>query len=77
MAPYNGAALSQDQSSGDISLVIKINGRVRWKVGSFTSGRYHIHVTCPAYIPFGNRNSGIAVGSAVKYQLSTKCKVSV
>ncbi|WOG98259.1 hypothetical protein DCAR_0417600 [Daucus carota subsp. sativus] len=78
VAPYNGVALSQDQASGDILLMIKMNGRVRWKVGSFTSGRYHIHVTCPAYIPFGNnRNSGIAVGSAVKYQLSTKCKVSV
>ncbi|KAK1397254.1 VAMP protein SEC22 [Heracleum sosnowskyi] len=77
VAPYNGAALSQDQSNGDIWLMIKINGKVKWKVGSFTSGHYNIHVTCPAYIPFGNRNSGIAVGSAVKYQLSTKCQVSV
>ncbi|CAH1429027.1 unnamed protein product [Lactuca virosa] len=78
VAPYNGAALSQDQSNGAIGLVIKINGRVRWKVGSFISGRYHIHVTCPAYIPFGNRNSGIAgVVTGVKYQLARKCSVSV
>ncbi|KAF5772905.1 putative Late embryogenesis abundant protein [Helianthus annuus] len=78
VAPYNGAALSQDQSNGAIALVIKINGRVRWKVGSFISGRYHLHVTCPAYIPFGNKNSGIAgVVTGVKYQLAQKCSVSV
>ncbi|KAL8217073.1 hypothetical protein R6Q57_023910 [Mikania cordata] len=78
VAPYNGAALSQDQSNGAIGLVIKINGRVRWKVGSFISGRYHLHVTCPAYIPFGNKNSGIAgVVTGVKYQLAEQCSVSV
>ncbi|XP_076952905.1 NDR1/HIN1-like protein 1 [Bidens hawaiensis] len=78
VAPYNGVALSQDQSNGAISLVIKINGRVRWKVGSFISRRYHLHVTCPAYIPFGNKNSGIAgVVTGVKYQLAQKCSVSV
>nr|XP_043606312.1 NDR1/HIN1-like protein 1 [Erigeron canadensis] len=78
VAPYNGAALSQDQSNGAISLVIKINGRVRWKVGSFISGRYHLHVTCPAYIPFGNKNSAYAgVVTGVKYQLAMKCSVNV
>lgn len=78
VAPYNGAALAQDQSNGALGLVIKMNGRVRWKVGSFISGRYHLHVTCQAYIPFGNKNSGIAgVVIGVKYQLAQKCKVSV
>ncbi|KAI3822692.1 hypothetical protein L1987_10288 [Smallanthus sonchifolius] len=78
VAPYNGAALTQDQSNGAISLVIKLNGRVRWKVGSFISGRFHLHVTCQAYIPFGNKNSGIArVVTGVKYQLAQKCSVNV
>lgn len=78
VAPYNGAALAQDQSNGALGLVIKMNGRVRWRVGSFISGRYHLHVTCQAYIPFGNKNSGIAgVVIGVKYQLAQKCKVSV
>ncbi|KAJ9554802.1 hypothetical protein OSB04_009416 [Centaurea solstitialis] len=78
VAPYNGAALSQDQANGAIGLVIKMSGRVRWRVGSFISGRYHIHVTCPAYIPFGNKNSGIAgVVTGVKYQLAQKCSVNV
>ncbi|KAL0344844.1 UNVERIFIED_CONTAM: NDR1/HIN1-like protein 1 [Sesamum radiatum] len=78
VAPYNGVALGQDQSNGAISLTIKINGRVRWKVGSFISGRYHLHITCPAYIPLGNsKNTGIVIGSAVKYQLSQSCSVNV
>ncbi|KAK9079226.1 hypothetical protein SSX86_000896 [Deinandra increscens subsp. villosa] len=78
VAPYNGATLTQDQANGAIGLVVKINGRVRWKVGSFISGRYHLHVTCPAYIPFGNKNSGIAgVVTGVKYQLAQKCSVNV
>lgn len=82
VAPYNGASLSQDQSTGSINIVIKLNGRVRWRVGRFISGRYHIHVTCPAYIPFGNnkQNSaipGIVVGAGIKYQLSQKCSVNV
>ncbi|KAL2229259.1 NDR1/HIN1-like protein 1 [Sesamum indicum] len=78
VAPYNGVALGQDKSNGAISLTIKINGRVRWKVGSFISGRYHLHITCPAYIPLGNsKNTGIVIGNAVKYQLSQSCSVNV
>jgi hypothetical protein len=57
--------------------LIKIDGRVRWKVGSIITGRYRLHVTCFASIPFENRNSGNYVGNAVKYQLSTRCGVSL
>ncbi|WOH06221.1 hypothetical protein DCAR_0625644 [Daucus carota subsp. sativus] len=78
VAPANADALSKDQANGAISLMIKINGRVRWRVGSFISGHYHLHVSCPAYIPFGNKNGDTTmVGSGVKYQLSQKCKVDV
>ncbi|KAK4790725.1 hypothetical protein SAY86_018029 [Trapa natans] len=78
VAPYNSAALAQDQANGYIMVMIKIDGRVRWKVGSFTSGGYHIFVTCPAYIPFGDGSKGTSVGnSAVKYQIMHKCHVNV
>ncbi|KAK1389695.1 Late embryogenesis abundant protein, LEA-14 [Heracleum sosnowskyi] len=77
VAPYNGLALSQDQANGAIWMMVKINGRVRWKVGSITTGSYNIHVTCPAYIPFGNSNAGLTIVGGVKYQLSTDCAVSV
>ncbi|GER45897.1 late embryogenesis abundant protein [Striga asiatica] len=78
IAPYNGIALAQDQSAGAVRLTIKIDGRVKWRVGTFVSGRYHIHVTCPAYIPLGNsKSTGIVVGNAIKYQLAQSCSVSV
>ncbi|KAH6802810.1 NDR1/HIN1-like 1 [Perilla frutescens var. frutescens] len=78
VAPYNGLALAQDQNNGGIKMTVKIDGRVKWKVGSFISGRYHLHVSCPAYIPLGNsKSTGIIVGTAVKYQLALSCSVSV
>ncbi|CAI9780271.1 unnamed protein product [Fraxinus pennsylvanica] len=78
VAPFNGLALSQDQINGGIQMVFKIDSRVKWKVGSLVTGRYHLHVSCPAYIPLGNnKNTGIWIGSTVKYQLSQSCSVSV
>ncbi|GER41842.1 late embryogenesis abundant protein [Striga asiatica] len=79
VAPYNGLALRQDQSAGAVRLTVKVTGRVKWRVGAFVSGRYHIHVTCSAYIPLGNGRSsgGIVVGDGIKYQLSQGCSVSV
>ncbi|GAV57325.1 LEA_2 domain-containing protein [Cephalotus follicularis] len=82
VAPYNAVALGQDEGSGAILLTIKMDGRVRWKVGTFTTGGYHIFVTCPAFIQFGNgasgNGNGIVVGeNVVKYQLLVSCSVSV
>lgn len=80
VAPYNSVSLSQDQSTGSVLVLFKIDGRVRWKVGSFISGRYHLYVRCPAYISLGqgSKINGIIVGNnAVKYQLTQKCSVSV
>ncbi|EXC01910.1 hypothetical protein L484_018821 [Morus notabilis] len=78
VAPFNSDALIADQANGAVMILFKIDGRVRWKVGTFISGRYHLYVKCSAFISLGNRNSGIAVGeNAVKYQLVQKCKVNV
>ena len=78
VSPYNSIALGQDQAIGTVLLLIKIDGRVRFKVGSFISGKYRLNVRCPAYIQFGSRTSGIIVGeNAIKYQLVTRCSVSL
>ncbi|XP_047311181.1 NDR1/HIN1-like protein 1 [Impatiens glandulifera] len=78
IAPYNGAALTEDQSDGMINLLIKLDGKVRWKVGTFTTGRYHLHVRCLATLNFGNHASnGVFVSTAMKYQIYQSCKVSV
>lgn len=80
IAPYNSLSLSQDQSTGSVLVLFKMDGRVRWKVGTFISGRYHFYVRCPAYINLGEgpKTNGIIVGNnAVKYQLTQKCSVNV
>jgi len=79
VAPYNFVGLSQDQTNGNVLVVVKLDGRVRWKVGAFISGHYHIFVRCPAFITFGSRSNGISVGDsgAVKYQLVQRCTVNV
>ncbi|PON70094.1 Late embryogenesis abundant protein [Parasponia andersonii] len=79
VAPFNSLALTQDQSNGAVLLNFNIDGRVRWKVGTFISGRYHFYVKCSAFINLGgNANNGIIVGAnAVKYQLVQRCSVNV
>ncbi|KAG7559619.1 Late embryogenesis abundant protein LEA_2 subgroup [Arabidopsis thaliana x Arabidopsis arenosa] len=75
VAPYFSPALSQDLTAGMVLLNIKIDGWVRWKVGTWISGRYRLHVNCPAYITLAGHFSGD--GPAVKYQLVQRCAVDV
>lgn len=78
VAPFNSVSLSQDENNGNIFVIVKVDGRVRWKVGAFISGRYHIHVRCPAYISLGNNGRGVDMGeNAVKYQVNQRCSVNV
>jgi len=77
VAPYVGEALGEDNVAGTVLINVKVDGTVKWKVGTWVSGKYHLHVNCPAYISFGNRNSGIPVGPAVKFQLVQSCHVDV
>jgi len=74
VAPYNAFYLDQDHSSGAIMLMLHLDGRVRWKVGSFITGKYHLHVRCHALINFGSSAAGVIVG---KYMLTETCSVSV
>lgn len=78
IAPFNGVSLDTDKDNGVVLLIIRADGRVRWKVGTFITGKYHLHVKCPAYINFGNKANGVIVGdNAVKYTFTTSCSVSV
>ncbi|KAI3409454.1 LEA_2 domain-containing protein [Psidium guajava] len=93
VAPFNSMALNQEQAAGTIFLMIKIDGRVRWKVGTFTSGHYHLYVKCPAYIIFPKSRAtstpmqvsatsgdedGDGDGDGVfKLQMVQKCSVAV
>ncbi|CAA0841331.1 NDR1/HIN1-like 1 [Striga hermonthica] len=90
LAPYLAAELRRDEAA---ALDVRVDGRLRWKVGAFVSGRYHLHVNCPVNINFqiGNKNfdqnnndkknssNGVVVGSGKKkkYQLIMDCHVDV
>ncbi|XP_021720549.1 NDR1/HIN1-like protein 1 [Chenopodium quinoa] len=79
IAPYLGMSLQQDQNAGLVVMKIKVNGRVKWKVGTWVSGRYHLNANCPAYLSFGNKGNAFNnLGSSdVKFQISSSCQVDV
>nr|GMD16127.1 protein YLS9-like [Ipomoea batatas] len=78
VAPYLAAALSLDRNVGTAMINIRVNGRIRWRVGSFVSSRYHLNVDCPAYISFGGyMPNTVVVGSTIKYRLILNCHVHV
>ncbi|KAK6912307.1 Late embryogenesis abundant protein, LEA_2 subgroup [Dillenia turbinata] len=77
VAPYLALALDQDKSVRSVLLTIKIDGRIRWKVGNVITGPYHLHADCLATITLGSRNAGIVVGDAVKYLLIQSCDLNV
>ncbi|CAA6660494.1 unnamed protein product [Spirodela intermedia] len=72
IAPYVSTSLDQDKSSGLLLLNVKVNGRLRWKVGSWTSGGYHIFVDCPAVLTFNGGHS-----PTIRFQQISTCSVDV
>lgn len=53
VAPSFGYEVGRDQSAGNLLLNLKANGRLRWRVGTWVSGRYRFNVNCIAIMPFG------------------------
>ena len=47
VAQYVADAMKQDIAAGYVLLHVKVEGHVKWKVGSWVSGGYHLFVTCP------------------------------
>ena len=85
VAPYVADAMKQDIAAGYVALQVKVDGRVRWKVGSWVSGSYHLFVSCPAVLAAGpggvppgaggpNGTGGRAVAS-LKFTQPTGCTV--
>ncbi|KAJ1264829.1 hypothetical protein BS78_08G032000 [Paspalum vaginatum] len=75
-APYLAEALRQDCGAGYLILQVKVDGRVRWKVGSWISGHYHLFVTCPAFLVTSGGN-GAPGAAGFRFQTTTYCHVEV
>ncbi|XP_006347517.1 protein YLS9 [Solanum tuberosum] len=52
--PYFGYEVQRDQSVGKLIMNLKGSGRLRWKVGTWVSGKYRFNVDCVAIMPFGS-----------------------
>ncbi|KAI3756976.1 hypothetical protein L6452_04508 [Arctium lappa] len=66
--------VGRDQMAGRLVLNLKANGQLRWKVGTWVSGRYRFNVNCVAVLPFGP--SVPAAGSLTSKQ-GSRCSTTV
>ncbi|PSS04502.1 NDR1/HIN1-like protein [Actinidia chinensis var. chinensis] len=48
-----GYEVGRDQTAGKLVLSLKMNGRLRWKVGTWVSGRYRFNINCISVMDFG------------------------
>eukprot|EP01018_Ginkgo_biloba_P014709 Gb_27244 [translate_table: standard] len=62
-----------EQQTGVVTLNVKLNGRIRWKVGTWMLGHYHLNVDC--YIVLGLNSS--VNGGQVPLLPGTRCDVDV
>ncbi|KAJ3675131.1 hypothetical protein LUZ60_004173 [Juncus effusus] len=62
---YTGNAIMQDQQAGIILLHVKVEGRVKWKVGTWTSGHYHLFVNCPIFVSLNGGTGNSAPGDGL------------
>ncbi|KZV24525.1 hypothetical protein F511_17933 [Dorcoceras hygrometricum] len=53
VSPSFAYDVQRDTATGKLVLSFKGNGRLRWKVGSWVSGRYRFMVDCVTVMPFG------------------------
>ncbi|XP_051143447.1 NDR1/HIN1-like protein 1 [Andrographis paniculata] len=75
LSPYLSSALNQDEIAGTVLVNVRVNGRIRWKVGTVVTATYRLDVNCPAYMDFGGRRDGVT--ASVKYQMYVGCHVDV
>uniref|UniRef100_A0A803PQH4 Late embryogenesis abundant protein LEA-2 subgroup domain-containing protein n=1 Tax=Cannabis sativa TaxID=3483 RepID=A0A803PQH4_CANSA len=53
VAPSFGYEVERDKNVGRLVLNLKLNARLRWKVGTWVSGKYRLNVNCVAVMAFG------------------------
>jgi hypothetical protein len=82
LPPPLAVALAQDETAGYVLVDIRVDGRIRWKVGSWISGHYHLRVNCPALLTVneGKGSYGANTGGGTGYfrfQQAAACAVDV
>lgn len=75
IAPLLLNSLNYEQRMGLVNVNLVINGRVRWKVGLWTSGHYHINIDCNALL--GTSGGGTFSNGVISLQPGSNCDVDV
>ncbi|KZV31004.1 hypothetical protein F511_18108 [Dorcoceras hygrometricum] len=57
VAPSFVYQVQHDQGTGKMALNFKVIGKIRWKVGSWVSGRYRLAIDCDATLQSGHASS--------------------
>ncbi|CAL9130779.1 unnamed protein product [Musa textilis] len=76
VAPYLAVSLNQDREAGLLLVYIKAEGRLRWKVGTWISGHYHLQANCPAFLAIDN-GKGSGSAPSLHLQQISSCSVDV
>ncbi|XP_073042164.1 NDR1/HIN1-like protein 26 [Primulina eburnea] len=61
VAPSFVYEVQHDQSTGKLALNFKVIGKLRWKVGSWVSGRYRLAINCVATLQSGHVSSQLFI----------------
>ncbi|RWW01043.1 hypothetical protein GW17_00035955 [Ensete ventricosum] len=77
LAPYLADALSQDENAGYLLLYVRVDGLLRWKVGTWISGHYHLQANCPAFLTVDTAKSHGGAPPLFRFQQITVCSVDV
>ncbi|XP_024963021.1 NDR1/HIN1-like protein 26 [Cynara cardunculus var. scolymus] len=73
VAPSFNYELGRDQTAGRLVLNLKANGLLRWKVGTWVSGRYRFYVNCVAVMVFGPS----APAGPLTFKQGTQCSTTI
>ncbi|KAF6159640.1 hypothetical protein GIB67_034602 [Kingdonia uniflora] len=73
VSPSFGYEVSRDQVVGKVVLQLKVNGRLRWKVGTWVSGQYRLSVVCVTMMSFDS-NTG---AGPLSLKQGSQCSTSV
>ncbi|KAK9093740.1 hypothetical protein Scep_025209 [Stephania cephalantha] len=71
VAPSLGYDVSRDQTAGRLELSLRVDGRLRWKVGTWVSSRYRFTVECITIMGFSQNISSVPLNSIEGAQCST------
>ncbi|KAF8413414.1 hypothetical protein HHK36_001396 [Tetracentron sinense] len=73
VAPSFSYDVGRDRTAGKLILTLKVLGQLRWKVGTWVSGRYRFNVNCVAILAF---ESSVVLGP-VSTKQGTQCSTTV